>query len=244
MRGILMNKKMSIFAETLAVGGTIYSKSAARITGDKVGADNYAIWKSKLEYAQECFYKYKRVLGLKIRNPELDITPETTNAFNALQNILDLIGEINGFKLEKSEELLSELAKYAVVETTELIGEAFTIKSELDNCNDDLKRSGYDEETGKGYNGINAEYLADLVARRNELDEALALAKKSPDSGRPIIKHKGYASFCADTERKLAELSEDQNMKTWEEIEAEREAKRKERRAKTKAKKAAAKKAQ
>lgn len=238
-----MKNAMNIFAETLAVGGTIYNKNAARITGDKVGAENYAKWKIAMANAHRAFYIYKNVIDNTLRGRVVDKQTATANAFEALQNILDLIGEINGFKLAKSQELLDEVAKYAVTEKTELIGEAMTIKSKLDNCKSDLKNAGYDEETGRGYNGVDPAHIESLLEKKAELEEELALAKKSPDSGRPVDEKKSFTAFCVDFERKIAKLSNDQYMKTWEELEAEAEAKRKERRAKTKAKKAEAAKA-
>lgn len=239
-----MKNAMNIFAQTLAVGGTIYTKSVARITGDKVGAENYAKWKTAMANAHRTFYIYKKAVDDTLRGRTVNLDAARTQAMDTLQAILDLIGEINGFKLAKSQELLDEVAKYAVAEKTELVGEALTINSKLKFCKDCLKSAGYDAETGKGYNGIDPDHIAKLLEEKAELEEELKLAKKSADSGKPVDTKKSFATFCVDFERKLAKLSNDQSMKTWEELEAEAEAKRKERRAKTKAKKAEAKKAE
>jgi hypothetical protein len=233
-----MKNTMNIFAQTLAVGGTIYTKSAARITGDKVGADNYAKWKITMEFAHRAFYGYKKAVDDMLRGREADVKLATDNAMTALQTVLDLIGEINGHKLVKSQELLDEVAKYAVGEKTELVGDAFTIASKLKNCNLCLKDAGYNAETGKAHNGVNPEYIKKLLEEQAELEEELKIVKKSAGSGVAVDVKKSFTAFCTDFERKLAKLSNDQSMKTWEELEAEEEARRKERRAKTKAKKA------
>lgn len=231
--------KMSIFAETLAVGGTIYSKTKARITGDKVGAENYARWTSALQKAHRNFYEYKRAVDNSIRGRKVDLKTATDNAYDALQAILDLIGEVNGFKLEKSAELLDEVSKYAVAEKVALIGEALTIKSRIDCIKAELKTVGYDKDTGKYNNGVNPEFVETRVEEWNTLDEELKLAKKSADSGRPYDDLASYNTFVPNFERKIAKLTNDQSMKSYEEIAAEREAKRKERRAKTAASKKA-----
>ena len=233
-----MKNTMNIFAQTLAVGGTIYTKSVARITGDKVGAENYAQWKNAMAMAHKAFYIYKNFVDETLKGRTVNLTVATTNAMDALQNILNIIGEINGHKLVKSQELLNEVAKYAVADKTELVGEALTINSKLNFCKDRLKEVGYNATTGKYYNGIDPNYIAKLLEEKAEYEEALKLAKKSANSGRPIDGKRTFAPFCVDFERKIAKLCSEQSMKTWEELEAEDEARRKERRAKTKAKKA------
>lgn len=236
-----MKNTMNIFAQTLAVGGTIYTKSVARITGDKVGAENYAQWKNAMATAHRAFYIYKHAVDETLRGRTADTATATTNAMAALQIILDMVGEINGHKLAKSQELLDEVAKYAIAEKTELVGEALTINSKLKFCKDCLKAAGYDATTGKYYNGIDPDHIAKLLEEQSELEEALKLAKKTADSGRPVDVKKSFTTFCVDFERKIAKLCNDQSMKTWEELEAEEEARRQERRARTKAKKAAKK---
>lgn len=226
-----MANTMNIFASTLAIGGTIHNKSVARITGDKVGADNYVAWKSAMTTAHEKFYRYAHAVDSVAHGKTADVAGAKTAGMNAFQAILDIIGAINGFTIMKSEELFAEVVKYSVREATELSGEAFRVASVIKNLKAELKNT----------NGAREEWLE---AKERELEEAekeLKTLKKTAGSGKPVDKIASYNSFCANFERKLAKLASEQSMKSYEEIEAEREEKRKARRAATKAKREAKK---
>lgn len=223
-----MNTNMTIFASTLVVGATIHSKATARITGDKVGAENYAKWKSAMTVAHDKFYAYKYAVDRKARGKDADVTGAKTAAMNALQVILDLVGPINDFALVKDEEIFENFAHYAVAEKTELAGEAYYINSQIKNLKDELKNT----------NGANPEWVEAKEKELAEKEEALKVAKKSANSGKPVDKKTGFNTFCANFERKLAKLAGEQSMKSPEELAAEKEARRKARREATKAKKA------
>ena len=230
--------KMNIFAEMLAIGGTVYSKSEARIKADKVGGENFKKWTKLMGQAHIDFYEYKRMVDNTLKGIDCDLKTAENNAFASLQEIIDTIGHINGFKLEKSAELLAEVAKYAVAEKTDLAGDALMYNSQLKNYNTELKLAGYNEDTKTFNNGVNPNYIKELVEKRDLVKDKLAAAKKLPDSGKTGSKMTSYTSFCANFERKLANLSERQAMKSYEEIKAEREAEKAAKRAAKKAAKA------
>ena len=130
---------MNIIANTLSIGGTVYNKSAARITGDKVGAENYAAWKSAMTVAHEKLYRYAKAVDDIAHGKTVDVAQAKTAGMNALQAILDLVGEINGRTIAKDEDMFCGFVKYAVAERTELVGNALYIKSQLDNAKARLK---------------------------------------------------------------------------------------------------------
>lgn len=221
-----MSNNLSIFASTIVAGGTIYNASTARITGDKVGAENYAAWKTAMTAAHEHFYRYEYAVDLFARGKEVDIKAAKNAGMDALKAVFALIGEVNGFTIKCSEELFAEVAKYAVRETTELVGEAFKIRSVVKNLEKELEHT----------NGANPEWLTAKQAELAQAEAALAIAKKSTGSGKPVDKMSTYNSFVKNFERKIAKLTMEQSMKSYEVIMAEREA---EKAAKKAAKKAA-----
>lgn len=227
---------MNIFAQTITVGGTIYNKSTARITGDKVGAENYATWKSAMAVAHSKFYDYAKAVDDSAKGRTVDVKQAKTEGMDALQEILNIIGEINGHTIVKDEELFGEFIKYAVKEKTELMGRAMTIKSQLDNAKAYLKTLNF--------NGVNPETLENAAQEVVRLEEELKLAKKEANSGKPYDDKASFNAFCTNFERKLAKIASDQYMKSWEELEAEEEARRAERRAKAKARRQAKRQAQ
>jgi hypothetical protein len=222
---------MNIFAQTLVVGGTVYSKSAAKITGDKVGAENFVKWKSAMRIALDKFYGYKHAVDLVAHGKEADVAGAKTAAMNALQEILDLVGTINDHTIVKDEDLFQEFAKYAVAEKTELMGDALYAQSVLKNIKDELKSTA----------GANSEWLE---AKNRELvaaEAAFAEAKKTMGSGKPYDTRAAFGTFCTNFERKLAKIAHDQSMKSVEELNAEEEARKAAKREARKAAKAAKK---
>ena len=222
---------MNIIAQTLTIGGTIYNKSAARITGDKVGAENYANWRTAMTIAQEKFYRYAKAVDDANHGKTADVAQAKTAGMNALQGILDLVGEINGHTITKTEEMFCDMVKYAVAERTELVGSALTIKSQLDNAKARLKELDY--------TGVNPEAVEQTEQRVAELEEALKLAKKDTNSGKAYDTRASFNSFSTNFERKLAKIAHEQAMKSWDELEAEAQARKDERKARRQAKRQA-----
>ena len=229
-----MKNTMNIFAETLALGGTIYSKSAAKITGDKVGAENFANWKTAMQTAHQAFYTYKKDCNDLVKGYKVDTEPARQKAWDALCAILDMVGDINGHALTRDNVLLNEVVGYAVREKTLLMGNALFQDSVVKNLKHELTNT----------NGATKEWLEAKTKELETAQEQLRLVKKTANSGKAVDERASFNTFCANFERKLAKLASDQSMKTWEELEAEEAARKEEKKARKKAKKAAAKAAQ
>ena len=224
----------TIIHATLEVNFT--KKSASAITGDQLGADIFASWKSAVENCRRAFYKYEEAKHIAAGLGENGTVDKdiTSAAFNALQAVLDLVGEVNGHPIVKNQSLLDELAVKAVSEKEPLAGRALTIKSQLDNAKARLE--------ALSYNGVNPESVANVEAQIAELEEELKIAKKETGSCAPMGTRVAEGTFRKKFEKGLYALAiEKQALKSWEELEAEEEARKAERRAKTKAKRDAAK---
>ena len=222
-------KKMNVFADALVVGGTIHSKSVARINGEKVGNENYAKWKFAMANVHEMFYRYEKAVDDVAHGKTADVEKARTAGMNAFQTILDMVGEINGKTLAKSAELFAVVARYAVTEKTELVGDAVDVKNRIAELEKALEFT----------NGANPEWIEKKEEELAEAEELLKSLKKTAGSGKAVDKKTNFNTFCANFERKLAKLALDQSMKSWEELVAEEEARKAEKRARNKEKRAA-----
>lgn len=232
---MMNNNTMNIFAQTLIANKTVAKKSAARITGDKVGLDNLTKWQSAMTTAQQAFYNYEKAVDDKVKGKGDCVESAKNAGMSALQTIFDLVGKVNGHAISKDDDLFAKLAKTAIYLKTELKGEALTIQSQLKNL---------DKELDSASNGVNPEWLEAKQEEYNTLESKFNALKNLPESGDTKPACRSFNAFCSEFERELSVTISGQAMKSWEELEAEKEAKRQERRAKTKAKQQAKKQAE
>lgn len=214
----------TIFADALIHNATIKTRKSAMINGGQVGVENYAKWKTVTHNAYELFYKYQfACMHSAVTN---DVNPaDTTKAMNALQELLDLIGEVNGHKIIKSVDMLVIVSKYAMRDKEDLIGEALAVKSQLDN---------YKQEYRNIHTGMNEDYIKNLEEKIEETTAKLSALKCETDSVKIYKTRNNESTFRFNLERTLAQIINEQEAKTWEELEAEEEARKAERKAKAK----------
>ena len=225
-----MKNTNTIIAEALLKNFTVKNHKDATINGGQVGVDIYGKWDIAIKAAHECFYTYQHdVVDVAIAK---SASVDTTRAMNALQELLDLIGEVNGHAITKNSAMLEMVSKHAIKSKEDLVGRAMTIASELKNL-----RSEYNNLS----NGVNPEYVEKLEKDIADKEAELKLEKSKPDSAKKFQTRTSLAVFRYNVERALAEIISKQSTKTWEELEAEAEALRAKRRAATKAKRAAQK---
>lgn len=221
--------KNNTITTALLNNSTIANTATRRITGDIVGVENFAQWKLACENLYRECYKYERAKVMYALDKVESIN--ANNAFITLQSVLDLLGEVNGHKIAKNQVILDMVSHCAVTRKTALTGHAETVKSELDN----VKKQIRDIHAGMG-----EDYVANLYKKLEELTEELRLAKKEVGSANPYPSIVSFNTFRGKLEDTLVSLIEKQQAKSWEELEAEAQAKKAERRAKTKAKRQAA----
>lgn len=235
-----MTPNTSNIALALTQGTTVRNKTAARVTGDKVGLPAYSEWHTALSNARMPFYRYAKVIeDAAIQSAHSGTVKDYKDiedaAMQALQTVLDTVGEVHGYKLHKSRELLSMLSVCALKDSEELVGEAYTVASQVKNYREQLRQGG------------NAEFIANIEGKLSESEEKLKELKKLPGSCKPADGATTLNSFIKNMERKLGKVVDKQYRKTPEQVEqeeAERKAKSKEkskanRRAKRAAEKAA-----
>lgn len=231
----MTNNNMNTIAKALIRNITIKDRKSARINGGLIGVDAYGSWQNALENAHTAFYKYESA-KIKFGNGTLtSIKDEKDKAVEAYKSIIALIGDVNGIKLETSIEAMELVSKYSIRVTEELIGKAYTLKSELDNLKKQLDNV---------HTGMNQEYIDDLNKKYDAKEEELALEKKKPGSAKKGDTMTTYSFFAYNAETRLAKAIEKQDAKSYDDIIAEREAKKAANRAKAKARRDANKKSE
>ena len=205
-------------------------KSDSAITGNQLGAELFAEWNKACTKCHSAFYNYireKRKAAGKGKDGKI---PEAISdaAFEALQSILDLVGEVNGHAIVKNNAMLDTLANEAVSKKEPLAGRALTIYSQLKNAKDRLD--------DLDYNGVNPDTVTAVEEEIEALEEEFKEAKKETGACAPTPIRVKYTTFRKNFEKAFYSLVvEEQELKSWEELEAEDKARKDERKAKAKA---------
>lgn len=222
-----MKKTTTIIADTLLANATVYNNKAATISGDQIGADLFKQWKNAQEVAYQAFYRYQRAKGVAaFSGDDATVDPAVvTAAMNALQAILDMIGNVTGHKIAKNLSMLDEVSAYAMSDKKEYTGRAYTLNEAIKQYRKDLRKVAP---------GMREEYVKDLEDGLAQAMEELAIVTKTTDSANKFNTRRPFSTFRTKMEEKLAKIVKGQAAKTWEELEEERK-KRNEERKKNKA---------
>lgn len=227
-----MNKKT--IASALVDNMTVSNSSKAKLTAEVVGVEDFASWKFAETMAYEALYRYaaaRHNVAHEGESARVD-SKLTSNAMQAIQLMLDCIGEVNGYAICKNQAMLDVLAGCAIAAKKPLAGEALKQDSIVKNYRSQLKDVN---------DGMSEEYVADLTAKYEAAKIKLEELKKLEDSCTTVYARVTFNGFRSKIEQAMGAIVAEQNAKTWEELEAEKEERRKARRAKTAEKKKAAK---
>lgn len=227
-----MNKKT--IASALMDNMTVSNSSKAKLTAEVVGVEEFASWKFAETVAYEALYRYaaaRHNVAHEGESARVD-SKLTSNAMQAIQMMLDCIGKVNGYAICKNQAMLDVLAGCAIATKKPLAGEALKQDSIVKNYRSQLK-----DVNG----GMSEEYVADLTAKYEAAKIKLEELKKLEDSCTTVYTRVTFNGFRSKIEQAMGAIVAEQNAKTWEELEAEKEERRKARRAKTAEKKKAAK---
>lgn len=229
----MTNNNMNIIAQALVYNKTVFHNKTATINGGQVGLDTYGTWKTAMTNAWNTFYDYEKATRSKSINADNNIEPIKDKAMESLQALLDLIGEVNGFPLRKSVEMLGNLSKYAKGERKGLAGDAEYINTQLKNLR---------KQFSAPHNGASEEWIADMEKQIASKEEELALAKKQAGSADKGDKRIAFSTFAHKVETELAKIIVGQELTPREVLEAEEEARKAAKREARKAKRQANKK--
>lgn len=217
-----METKMTIFAEALADNRNYKN---ARIDGKSVGIAEYRAWSNAVKALRYPAYAIRQYRHANLGNAETVTPCDMTNLFKALHVVLDLVGIVNGAKLDAkncAEEIIAQASRIRTIDITPEMAHARLEKRNAKKALDENEN----DETRKAYDDATAE-----VER----------LESEPNNCKKIIEIQTETAFVKTVELLLGDAITKQTMKTLEEVLAEEEAKRQARRAKTAAKKAAKK---
>lgn len=213
---------MSIFAEALADNRNYKN---ARIDGTSVGVKEARAWTAAVKALRYPAYAIRQYRHANLGNAETATPVDMTALYTALHTVLDLVGVVNGAKLDAkncAEEIISQASRIRTIDISPEMAHARNVKREAKKVLDE------DE---------NADTLAAYEAAKAEVERL----ESEPNNCKKILEIQTETAFVKAVELLLGDAITKQTMKTLEEVLAEEEAKRQARRAKTAAKKAAKK---
>lgn len=217
-----MKNTMTIFAEAL-VSNLDYKNT--RVNGEAVGVGNARLWIKAVKDLLIPAYRV-RVYRYNHMGDAETVTPcDETPLYNALQVVLDMVGEVNGAKLDTrncAEEIIANAMKFRVIDTSPEMAHAHNMKKQS-------AKNLREDETEENQ------------AEFDKWDEECKRLEGLPGNCKRIPDVQAEATFVKAVEHLLGAAITKQEAKSAEEVEAEKEAKRQARRAKTAAKKAAKK---
>lgn len=196
-----------------------------RITGEVVGVANALAYKNALVSVWAEAYKIRHAQHTNM-GKSTDMTMDKTAYYNAVKSLLSLIGEVNGDTLNTKnvgEELLSEAITYRVIATSEAMAHAYRMRKDAKNA---LNSGDGDEDTYA--------HWTDECKRLEAL----------PDNAKKIPVATKEATFISKATLYLADAVTAQEMKSYDEVVAEREARKAAQAERRKARKAAKKQAE
>ena len=199
-----------------------------KINGDQLGSESFDQWKKMEEALLEASYR----VAVKCHDSALRDdrnAVDYSGLYNALHPILAAIGEVNGHRLYANAAFANIMVGLSYREVDSKSTELADIDLQLRNRRSELR-------SAKELNGVNPEYLEELQDKIDALSEKSKELCKLPDNKVKIIKSATITSFRLKLEHELARIITEQKAKTWEELEAEEEAKRQARRNRTAAK--------
>lgn len=218
----MKTNNMTIFAEAL-VDNREYKN--ARINGNAVGVANARKWLAAVKAVRMPAYAVRVYRYNNMGEAEAVAKCDETPVYNALAPILDMVGEVNGAKLNAhniAEEVIACALRFRVIDITPEMAHA--------RCEKRVAKKAMEEDENE----------ATIAAYNAACDEVKRL-EEEPGNCKRLAEIQAENAFVKAVEILLGDAINKQAMKSAEEVAAEEEAKRAERRERTKAKRAAKK---
>lgn len=218
------NNTMSIFAEAL-MSNRDYKN--ARINGVAVGVANARLWANAVKSMRIPAYTVRKYRYDNMGNTE-DVAPCDMSAlFAAVRPVLDLIGEVNGDKLNPvniAEEVIALSVRFRVIDITPEMAHA--------RCEYRSAKSTLDK-----YEGNDADAIARMTHAVEVCKSAVEDLEAQPGNCKRITEIQSESAFVKAIEIVLGDAITKQTLRPVDEILAEKAAKEAERKAKRKANK-------
>lgn len=225
----------SSIATALATASSIKSNpKAIAYVKNNAPAVEYAVFSVAIKGALTPLYALGAVMHRNKINAThgntdqiLDDADVRTDAGNAVQKILDSIGNVSGHKLQKNALLIDDLARCTVDTSGKLTGDALAEESNKKYYRDRIKEGGNDD------------FIAEMQEKLDIAKATSALLQAQPGSRDDTIDQMKDSSAITAIERVLMGVVALQAAKTPEQVATERAKAEEERKAKRKAQKKA-----
>ena len=218
----MKTNNMTIFAEAL-VDNREYKN--ARINGEAVGVANSRKWIAAVKAIRIPAYAVRVYRYNNMGEAETVAKCDETPVYNAIAPVLDMIGEINGAKLNShnvAEELIANAMRFRVIEITP-----------------EMAHARYEKRAAK--KAMEENECEETISAYDNWVEEVKRLEGEPGNCKRIPEIVSESAFVKSVEILLGDAINKQAMKSAEEVAAEEEAKRAARREATKAKRAAKK---
>lgn len=204
-----------------------------KLTADQLGAENFRGWNNLIDELHKVAYS----VYSKCENDDIAKATSVLNLeplFTSIRKVLTLVGDINGHKVFPTAELATLIIGYSGKRANADSPELQLVLSKIRNRKKELAEY-------KDTNGVRPETIKAMEDEIVELEDKKAELLAEPDNRIKKPTRTSTAMFRLEVEHRLARVIADQKAKSWEELEAEEEARKAERKAKAKARKAAKK---
>ena len=215
-----MTTTMTIFAQAL-IDNRNYKN--AKINGEAVGVTNARLWANAVKACRLPAYAIRSARYNAMGNAE-DVTIDQSPLYDAIRPVIDLIGEINGRKLNSknvAEELIANVMKFRVIDTSVEMADA---RFQYRQAKKDFEENPSDEK-------------ATLV---DTLKEEVKRLEGLPGNCKRIPEIVSESAFVKAVEIVLGDVVKGESIKTAEQVKAEEDAKKAAAKAKKQAKRQAA----
>lgn len=202
-----------------------------KLSAEQLSAESFATWKTLVTELHKSAYKVYALCennGLKAESTSVD----KTEVFNAIRNILAVVGDINGHKVYANAETAIAIIGYAGKRANVDAPELQLVKSRISNARRELK-------TVMQFNSSNKEEnIANITARITELEAEKTVLMATADMCHKQPTKSSDSAFRLEVEHFFARVIAGQLAKSIEELEAEELARKEARKAAAKARKA------
>lgn len=202
-----------------------------KLTAEQLSPASFATWKTLVEALHKASYKVYADCennGLKAESTSVD----KTEVFNAIRDILAVVGDINGRKVYANAETAIAIISYAGKRANVDAPELQLVKSRISLARRELKQT-------EQFNSANKEQnIANITARISELEAEKSTLMATVDMCHKQPTKTSDSAFRLEVEHFFARVIAGQLAKTPEELEAEELARKEARKASAKARKA------
>ena len=217
-----MSKTMSIYAEAL-ISNREYKN--ARVNGEAVGVTNARNWSAMVKACLIPAYTVRKYRYDNMGNAEAVASCDQSALYDAIRPIVNLIGEVNGDKLNAvnvAEEFIAQSIRFRAIDTSNEMAHA---RCELKSAREAMAEN----ET------------AETIAKHDECKAEVKRLEALPGNCKRIAEIQSESAFIKAVEIALGDAINKQALRPVDEILAEKSAREAERKAKRKANKLAKK---